>query len=635
MAIDPEVIISAALARADEFSGAASAALGQINTSTGIQGAINSPNVNPVIQPYSPPSRDSTPTPVYEPPITALPVAPELADVATIAKPVFPGAPTLATSGLFTQVAPSANIPSWNEAEPDLRVDALVAEMDSLLLPVLRQFDFPDITPLAIADAPTLTLPGYDAPVAPDAIRDPNNYAAEMEARYNAALPEIQAFIDDKVSTWIATYAPEYQSHLSQLAAKITSGMDATVLPDQIEAAMYTRARGRIEQEFHAAEQGLLETYSKRGFYEPPGALLAGLRAGRMKGAEALANTSTDIYIERRKTEVQHLQFIMNLASSQIQSVRSLAVQYAGIIGNSVSQAISYSNQVGEMSIKVYEHLASKANLAIAVMNALGNQYEIRLKAALSALDGYKLQLEAEKAKKDVEIAQLSVIEAQIKTQELEISRYSAVIEAIGRKANVEELKLKGYTTRADVFKTQIQSQVAGFDVYKAALAGDQSKLDGELSKLKIYESQLKAIELELEANIKSTESTIATNDAKIKVFENHADVYKLDLESALKRFAALVEVKKLGQAIYGTEVDAAVRVFEGHLQVPKILADAVLREYEGRVRAAESATRVTVERAKIAQTGSIAIADGFCSIAAASIGSTNSVVSAASTSSE
>jgi hypothetical protein len=632
MALDPEILITESISRADTYLNKADSAIQDIkNYSRYTQyGYVPTPNISGFQYPdYVAPKKDTTPSPVYEPPRAPLPTAPQLADVATIPKPTFPNAPTISTAGLFNEVMPSTNIPDWNNAEPDMHIDALVAEMDALAMPVLLDLDFPDITPLVIGPAPSLTLPAYDPPLAPDVLRDPVDYAALVESKYQTMLPQMQAYIDDKVAGWVSLFAPEYEVQRGLLADRLNAVLSSgQVLPDQFEAALYTRARGRVEQEFAAIEAGLSDNYSKRGFFAPPGAVTAGLHAGRLKGADALANQATDIYIKRREVEVQHLQFVLQLTSSQLQSVRGLAIQYAGVIANSIQQALSYSTQIGEMAIKLYDHLIARSQLIISVMTALNAQYETKLKAALSALDGYRLQLEAEKAKKDVELAQVQIIEAELKAQELQITRFKAMIEAISSKANIEELKLKGYQTRADVFKTQIQAQVAGFDIYKAALSGDQAKLEGELAKLKIYESQLSAINMELEANIKSTESTIASNDAKIKMFQSSGDVYKLDAQQAIQKFTALAEVKKLAQSLYGTELQGSVQIYQALIEQPKLMIDAVLRTYEGAIRGFETTGRLNSAELNRVQTAAEALASGFSNIASSALGAINSTVS-------
>jgi hypothetical protein len=582
---------------------------------------------------YVAPAGDTSAMPVYIPPTTALPIAPALADVAPIPKPIFPATPTIDISTLFKQVAPSTNIPAWTVTPPDLKVDYLVAQMDALTQPVLRDLEFPVIAKLVLDPVPAVTLPYYNEAPRPDVLADPQDYSAMMNATYRQMLPEMQAYIEGKVNGWLTQFAPEYSAQLTTLTDRLQTGMAGTVLPDQIEAAMITRARSRAQADFQSAEQSLLESYKKSGLTEPPGALMAALQNGRLKGADALANQSTDIYIERRKIEVQHLQFVLNLCAANINGIRGLAIQYAGVVGNTIQQSLAFASTSAELATKVYDHLIAKSNLCIQVMEAVDRQYQTKLKAALSALDGYRLKLDAEKAKKDVEIMQLQVVEAEYKAQQQEVDLYAALIEAISRKASMETLKIQNYEIQGKAYAIQLSAIEASFNVYQAALSGDKSKMEGEMAKLTIFENQLKGISLELEANIKATESTIEVNKAKTQIYEANAGVYKVDMQTCIERFTAQAEVKKLFQEIYKTQLGASIDIYKQDLAKVQLQVESVLRAYEGNIRAFEATGRLNVENLRMYVGVGEAIAGAYAQIAGASAGALNSNISAVASS--
>jgi hypothetical protein len=624
-------LISEQAARASDMSERAASALGSLSNIRYTQyGGIIPPELSHYIfKDYIAPQGDNSPMPVYTPPTSTLPLAPNLADVSPITKPVFPTTPTVNISNLFKQVAPNTNIPAWTVLPPNLKIDALVAQMDALTQPVLQKLQFPIIAKLVLDPVPTVTIPSYIEAPRPDVLADPKDYSAVMTAQYRQMLPEMQAFIDGKVNGWIAQYAPEYNAQLATLNEKLIAGMTGTVLPDQIEAAMITRARSRAQADFQSAEQTLVGSFKKSGFTEPPGALIAALQNGRLKNADALANQSTDIYIERRKMEVQHLQFVLNLCAANITSIRGLAIQYAGVIGNTIQQSLSFANTAAELATKVYDHLIAKSNLCIQVMQAVDQQYQTKLKAALSVLDGFRLKLEAEKTKKDVEMMQVQVIEAEYKAQQQEVDLYSALIEAIAKKGTLESLKIQNYDIQAKAYGLQLSAIEASFNVYQAALSGDKAKMEGEMAKLTLYEDQLKAIGLELEANVKATESTIEVNKAKTQIYEANAGVYKVDLETSLERFSAQAEVKKLFQEIYKTQLSGSIDIYKQDLTKVNSQIESVMRLFEGNVRNLESTGRLNVENMRLYMGAAEALGAGYSTIASAAAGALNSNVGA------
>lgn len=579
---------------------------------------------------YVEPTKAASPDPVYEPPTATLPSAPDLADVGTVTIPPERDTPVLNISGLFQQSAPSSNLPEFNESDPDLNVDGLVAEIDAIARPVLQELVFPTLTPFGLGDAPTLELPSYDTQVMPDLPDSPDDYHAQYEAAYRQMLPEMQAFIDDKVATWISKYAPEYESMLDQLSQEIAGGMDGGVLPDQFEAALFTRAKGRSDEEYGRVENDLLTFHAKRGMAVMPGELKAGLHMGRLKSAASLANVSNDIYVERRRSEVQHKQFVMGLAQSQVQGARGLAVNYAGTLASTLQSAAEYANSFALHSEKIYDHVIARVQLRLSIIEAVGQEYDRLLKGALSALDGYRLALDAEKQKKDVEIAQIQFIEAQIRAEELSVQNYTAMVDAVTRKAEIEKLKLEGYGIRADIAKNKIAFKLGEFDVYKASLEGDKYKQEGELSKLKVLDSQLNGDNLRLEAQNKAIAAVVARNDAQIKIFENEGEVYKLELDNALQKYVAAAEIKKLAETVYSHQIENASQVYNSKLEVPKILMDALIKEYVMRVETALKEAELNFEKVKLGEQASEMAVKAYENMAVSLFGSLNTMVSSA-----
>jgi hypothetical protein len=170
---------------------------------------------------YEAPIKDETAMPVYVPPLTPLPTAPALADIASVTLPAAREEPDIDTSGLFAQVTPSSNMPEFNESDPDLNIDELIAEMSAIAAPVLQSIEIPALTPLTLRVTPQIDIPGFVDVLPPDELDTPVDYAASMEASYRQMLPEMQSFIDDKVATWVSQYAPEYNEWNSLMQSKI------------------------------------------------------------------------------------------------------------------------------------------------------------------------------------------------------------------------------------------------------------------------------------------------------------------------------------------------------------------------------------------------------------------------------
>ena len=617
-------------ARADNFSGlAASAVLDLSNISTGAPSIGGLSQIGNYAMPaYAHPSLDVTPTPVYEPTLAVLPTTPILEGINSVTIPATRTEPTLNTSGLFNFATPSTTLPTLDETNPNLNVDVLVAEMDAIVTPMLSNYVFPDLHTFSITAPPDLIIPNYVAPPPMDDLSNPTDYAAQFQSSYAQMAPTMQAFVDDKTSTWVSKYAPEYSTWVTGLQDKINAGFNGSVLTDQFEAAMFTRAQGRATDEYDKQSQNIYSDFSRNGFMEPPGTVTCKLFTLKLDRASSLANQATDIYIERRKTEIQHAQFCMNLASTQITAVRNAAVQYAQSVGVNMATSLNYAGQVAEKLMAIYDHNIKRSELRLSVLGVVDTQYNSKLKAALSAFDGYKIEIEAEKARTDLDMAKISQITAQMQAEGNSIQKYSALIDSVTRKAGLEELKIKEYGIRSDIFSNKIKAQLAGFDMYRAALSGDQSKLDGEMSKLKVFESLVHVDQLNLETQIKQITAQQSVNDSKVAVFKAGADVYKFGTDVALQKFTAQAEVKKLAQSIYGQELMNAIEEYKVGIELQKLMTDAILKEYETNARLAIQNSSASVSMAQVGASAKSAGASAAASVAAAAIGSLNAVMS-------
>lgn len=624
-----DTLIATAVSRADYFASAADSAVAAIDADKGRIGYsqlfLDPQDFDAAFNAVEP---DKTPMPVYEAPPGKLPKTPTILDLHGIDNPALPASPDINTSGLFLQRPPSDVMPDWNEANPVLHVDEIYNELAALAQPLITNVEIPSITPLTLRDAPTLELPTYDAAPVPEAIPAATNYADYMQSKYDAALPEMKAYIDDIVDGWVQKFAPEYYEQRDALNAKIIDGMANQVLPDQFEAAVYSRARARVETEYKAAETAILEQSEKRGFLIPTAATTSALNKARLESAKALAGQSTEVYVERRKMEVQHLQFILGLASSQIQSVRGLAIQYAQTGLTLIQQANAQADAITQKLITLFEHERSRHEFSLAIMKAINEQYEVKLKAALSGLEGYKLELQALELQKNVEFKVLEGAKLQVEVQQLLVSRYSAMVDAIAKRAVVDELKLKEYSIRADVFKANVQARLASFEAYKAALDGDKAKLQGELAKLGVYEAQLKAATIGVEVQSKVLDADVKTNAARIGQYSAQIDAYKVSSQVALQKFTAQAEIKKLGLDVYKTNIEANMEIYKGELQRDISWVQSKIDAFKGNVASLSNYYNLERSYTELELHKTTSIASGYSNLASATLQSLGTVVS-------
>lgn len=630
-----ESVIDAAVSRANAFSslaGEATEAIARAGRSVYINPNLLEIPETQFNAALVRPDADTTPMPAYDAPTTPYPDSPTLVDLHTISTPTFADAPVVSTEGLFGQALPSSVMPDWNEANPDLHVDEIYDELAALAAPILTDVDLPDISPLTLPSMPGFVLPSYEVIAAPEAIPASQDYASYLDAKYNAMLPEVQTFVDDAAARWMEQYAPEFQEQRAALNAKLINGLDNSVLPDQFETAMYVRAQSRAEQEFRAAEETILSNPEVRGFLIPPAAVTSGLNKARLSAVGSLATQSTEVYLERRKSEVQHLQFVMNLLGQQVTSVRTAVIQLLQVGLETTRQAFSMADTITNKLVVRFEHERSRHEFSLAIMKALNEQYEVQLKAALSGLEAYKQELQALELQKNVELKVLDAAKVKVAVQQMLVTRYSAMVDAIAKRAIVDELKIKEYGIRADVFKTNIQARLAAFEAYKAAIDGDKAKLQGELAKLEVYNSQIKTQELKLEAESKVLSADVQVNAARLSQFTGQLDAYKVGAQVALQKFTAGAEIKKMGLDIYKTNLQANIAAYEGELKLDLAWVETQIATFKANSDKWIAAMQLEQKYADQNIQKAIAVASSYSNIASSSASAAQGMASVAAT---
>lgn len=629
-----DALIAGAQSRAVGYSNAAYAITQQLAaTVTKYDPVVIDAVVPPAVTilPYVPPTPSVGINPTYQPPTSSMPAVPLFQGVIAAPSPISVQAPVVSIDGLFAHNAPGGQTPEFTGTFEGGNAAKLQAAIDAIPKPEPRQYVFPTIESLDLPLAPTLTLPAYNPGATPQQIAaDSVDYSNTFASTYASMSRDMQAFINDTVSAWTTQYAPNYSGWMSQLQSKIDEGLGSQALPDQFEAAMFSRAQGRTQREFESAVTGIYDSFKRSGMMEPPGTVNAGVMLARLKGAEALANQSTDIYIDRKKAELAHTEFTMTLVAAQITTVRAAAITYAQAVGDTMGKSVEYAKILADQTSRVFEHLIASTEVNIKVLGLVNAQFDSQLKSALSGLEGHKLVLEAERLKIGVTDAQVKVIADEIAAAANEVQMYTAMVEAIAKTISLYELDMKEYEVQGAIMGYETQAYMAQFEAYKALMAGDQAKADGELSKIKVYEGQVTAAKTVVDAAIATTQAGAAYNSAQAQIFSAEAEAYKLLASNALTTFMAQVETRKMELTVDNHQLTNSIEAYKTEIEGPRITADIGIKTYLANIDKAGKEIMANIEYQKINESAGAAAASSASSLGAAALGSLNTVASSA-----
>lgn len=533
---------------------------------------------------------------------------------------------------LFQIISPSISVSTFDEGAPSFSAGEFISDIDNVPVPVAQDKNIPTLSGYTLGDTPDVDLPGYDSGYLADDRVDPSDYAAHLDASYQTMLPEMQSFIDGKVDAWVNQYAPEYYEWNDSLRTKINDALNgnATAIPDQMESLMMTRARARAEQEFAAIDAGLINSFQRSGMMEPPGTVRSQQFTSRLKMADALANQSVDIYVERRKMEVQHLQFVMGLASSQIQSVRGLAINYANTLANTVQMAATYAVNSADKIRQVYDHLMARSELSINILAELRAQYDTKLKASLSVLEKFKIEQEALRLRNDIELDQLKVVEEQIRIQELDIKQYQTLVDVVTKKAELERMNIDYFGKKADIVKSNAEIIALGVNAYKAALDGDAVKMAGEKERLEITENLVKLEESNLQLQLNAMKAKDFHNDMLIKQYDYDYNMFVRDFDFQERQFNLRNSIKDIIRKDYDQDFKFHLDRYNLSMDQPKIHLDVAKANFEAKMNVLLENAKFQLAKITAYEHASEIEINAFQNIASSAVASLNTLVSQA-----
>jgi hypothetical protein len=542
--------------------------------------------------------------------------------------PTIPDAPVIDTSALFQIDSPTTNIAPFTGAVPNPDTQSLVDEAATLAKPNIVNYDAPELSAISIRAMPTITLPTFDKSYTGDALEPVEDLEQKYRDAYAQALPEMKAFIDEGMKTWIATYSPNHSENFALIESKLAEGMrTGTALPEQYATALRNSARKEIDANHVAQEQAALTDNEKRGFFTAPGAVSAGLRRVKQASGAALANMNTEIFKQRKEQEIQHIQFCITTEASLQQGLLQMMMGYAstlsGINQNAMAFAQGVVGAIAQMTQLIYE----RARTEMAVYALEIQLYETRLKEALTVMDEYRMELEVAKLNRDIDMVAIQLWTAKWDTQIKQMDVYIKEIDAIATRGGMLKLQLDVFGQTIAAYNAQLGAKELEVRIYEAALRGDSAKLEGLLSQLKIYQSEIETVNARNQIQIAHSQAIIANDRNLIDVYNAELQGWQAEItaESArfggsLQAYTANLDAVKATNALKLQELDADVTV-------AKLNLDALVTAFNSNISVSMKNADLFMSGVQIHANTALGAGNAYGSMAGACLAAQNTMV--------
>lgn len=469
--------------------------------------------------------------------------------VPTVYTPAFQALPTLSLpqAPVYTPrdiVVPSINLPTINDivlpsspvlstvtlpTKPTLNLRSAPNAPGIVLptVPKLADVYIPDLAPLVIPtfniQDPTLQAPEYDG----------------QDFTYREAL--------------------DFGLHVTEVYAILKRELDSP-LPEDMEDAIWAKARQQESATFDQEVTRLKATYARMGFNANTKGLVDGVREAYNKLHASLATISRDQAAKRAELYVSHREQALQLLTNIAGTTLDFMTQYA-------NRALDAAKYAVQSKIDIFRTRVEHANLVITIYNAKVQAFMARLSAireslalekarveiALSTLqvnqqqiDVYRTKVEAAKTIIDIFNSEVRAFEAANNVEIQKLNAYRTEIDASIAEMQINKDKIGLYTAQVDAEMAPLRIAQAKVDIEKAKLSTTAINVDVERSKIDVFKTQIQARMSEIDAyrsQVQAVQSQAELEKTKAEVSRDYANMIS-NVELNLARLELDVQTK-------------------------------------------------------------------------------------------
>jgi len=252
---------------------------------------------------------------------------------------------------------------------------------------------------------------------------------------------------------------PNYYSQLLEdlkaaLLAYVQNG--GTGLADNVEAAIWARARARKDLLNARVYDEALNFFAARGFTLPPGALAGRLTEALQEQLRADAQINYEIMIEQAKLAQKNTHF-------------------------TITSSVQLEGQEREYFDKIAGRAFQKAKVLVDVII---NLYNAKMSGYIARMEGKKAEISIARMRGELVIAAnkntVEIFQAMVSKFEAELRAEIGIIEAIGR---IYGYQIAGYTGKAQVAIADLNAKV---EVFKGRITQSSNQ-----TRLSIMEAEI------------------------------------------------------------------------------------------------------------------------------------------------
>ena len=476
--------------------------------------------------------------------------------------------PSLENIPAFTQVMPTLDLPARPDAtlpgapigEPIFNEPAIPNK------PVFTLPTPPSIQAVAIPEVPALTLPVFDMEMDFGSVVTPTERFQFNETEYTSAM-------------------------LDEVKAKLLNDLinGGYGIDEDDEQRMWDRAR---ERELKTADGRIKDLYrltASRGFDLPPGSFYTQLDDVGQEMQENNSTLSRDIAIKRADLFVENRRFTISMA----REVENMLITYSGAIAE---RALNASRTQVEMGAVLFNTHLQRQNLRLDQYRTYAQVYADRVRAAVTALEGFRVQVEAAKLTVETQKVYADIYETQLRGVNALVEIYNTEMKVTQVQVEIETLKLEAFRSKVLTYAEQVRAKVAEFSLYETSIRGETAKMEQHKIAADAYTATVNGFEAKTRNQALRVNTELAVNGQLLEAFRSDTLRYRTDIIRTNSETQAILDTFSSNVRAYGTTVDAVKKASDASVTVDEVNARLSLAHYQGLLERFKTQSAITID---------------------------------------
>ena len=350
--------------------------------------------------------------------------------------------------------------------------------------------------------------------------------------------------------------------------------MGGTGLNTDVEDAIYSRAREKMDVEAKRVQDAAFADAAARGFTLPTGALYSALARARQEAANNNAKSATDIAVAQAEMEQKNLQFAVTTSAALRKSMLDSTMNYMQSFVAINGQALQFAKNMLDADIEVYNTEVKVFTLRLDQYKAESSVYELKSRIAMNAIEIYKAELQAYSATLGADKNKIEIYRGLLEAHSLAAGLYKTRVDAVVSQASLEKLKLEMHQLAVQTFSAEVQAKNAEWQGYQAAIEGDLAAVKVFSAEVQAFDGQVNAFKALISADVEKAQGEAARNSALIQRYTAEVGAYEAELKANVAELGGKVEVQRSKLTQFQGELQVALANAQNALAVYKATSD-------------------------------------------------------------